>query len=61
MNFYIDKKCQPIRHGNPSVDIDPNFVDQTGLHILDLSDANETTVIEINANQTFGGDLLLLT
>lgn len=61
MNFFIDKKCQPIRHGNPTVDLDPNFINQTELHVLDLSDTNSTSIIPINVNQTFGGDWLLET
>ena len=61
MNFFIGGRCQPIRHGNPSVLIDPNFISMTDLHILDLSDTNATSVVQINVEQTYGGDWLLET
>jgi hypothetical protein len=61
MNFFIGGRCQPIRHGNPTVDIDPNFVNMTDLHVLDLSDTNATSVIPINVDQTYEGDWLLQT
>jgi hypothetical protein len=59
MNFFIDRECKAIRHGNPTVNLDPNFVNMTDLHLLDLSEMNETSVSPINVNQTFGGDWLL--
>ncbi len=61
MNFFIGGRCRPIRHGNPTVDIDPNFVNLTSLHILDLSDADKASVVPINVEQTYGGDWLLET
>ena len=61
MNFFIGGRCQPIRHGNPSVDIDPNFINMTDLHVLDLSDTIATSVVSINVDQTYEGDWLLET
>ncbi|KAL7554934.1 hypothetical protein ACHAWF_018496 [Thalassiosira exigua] len=60
MNFFINGRCSPIRGGNPTVDLDPNFVNHTDLHLLDLSGPN-LTVDVINADQTYGGDWLLET
>lgn len=59
MNFFIDRSCKAIRHGNPTVNLDPNFLNMTDLHLLDLSAMNDTAVSPINVNQTFGGDWLL--
>ena len=50
----------PIRHGNPTIDLDPNFLNHTELHVLNLTGPN-LTVTPINVNQTYGGDLLLKT
>ena len=61
MNFFIGGSCRSIRHGNPTVYLDPNFINMTDLHLLDLSDHNVTTVSPINSEQTFGGDWLLKT
>jgi hypothetical protein len=61
MNFWIGGRCQPIRHGNPTVNLDPRFLDHDDLHVLDLSDTSTTTVIPINVEQTLGGDWLLQT
>ena len=47
------------RGGNPSVTIDPLFVNMTDLNLLDLTDDNSTTITPINVEQTYGGDLLL--
>ena len=57
----IGGRCQPIRHGNPTVNLDSRFLDPADLHILDLSDTNAATIIPINTEQTFGGDWLLET
>ena len=61
MNFYINNRCQSIRHGNPDVNLDPNFINMTDLHLLDISDTSTSTVTPINVNQTFYGDWLLET
>ena len=61
MNFFIEGGCRSIRHGNPTVNLDPNFINMTDLHLLDLSDHDATTVTPINTEQTFGGDWLLKT
>ncbi len=58
MNFKIDGRCTLIRHDNLAVDLDLNFVNETGLHALDLS-GPDVAVAPINVNQTFGGDWLL--
>lgn len=58
MNFVVNGRCSSIRGGNPTIDLDPNFVNQTNVHVLDLSNQ---TVTPINAEQTYGGDLLLET
>ena len=60
MNLFINGRCKSIRHGNPSVSLDPNFLNQTDLHVLDLS-SPDLTVTPINIDQTFGGDWLLET
>ena len=59
LNFVINRRCQPIRRGNPKVDINL-FYNKGSLHILNLS-RPELNVTEINSNQTFGGDWLLET
>ena len=41
------------------VDLDPRYLNMTGLHLLDLSDPSVTSIATINAEQTFGSDLLL--
>ena len=61
MNFVLGGVCKSIRHGNPTVNLDPNFINMTDLHLLDLSDGNVATVTPINIEQTFGGDWLLKT
>lgn len=62
MNFFIGGRCQPIRWGNPPVDIDPNFLNMTDLLVLDLSNTtNATSIVPINTEQTHGGDWLLET
>ena len=61
MNFLVGGVCTSIRHGNPTVNLDPNFIDMTDLHLLDLSDGNVATVTPINTEQTLGGDWLLET
>lgn len=58
LSFVINGRCVAIRHGNPTVDLDPNFVNTTDLHVLDLSGPN-LTVAPINAEQTYSGDWLL--
>ena len=60
MNLVWNDRCVKIRHGNPTVDIDPNFVNATDLHVLDLS-SDATAITPINVEQTLGGDLLLET
>ena len=61
MSFFIDGACRLIRHGNPTVYLDPNFVNMTSLHILDLSNQNGTNLTPINTEQTYGADWLLKT
>ena len=51
--------CPVCRGGNPTVSLDPLFVNMEDLHILDLSDDSATTIAPINVEQTHGGDLLL--
>jgi hypothetical protein len=41
------------------VNLDPRYLDMASLHILDLSNTN-SSVATINTDQTYGGDLLLL-
>ena len=48
-----------LRGGNPTIDIDPNFLNMTEIHLLDLTDESSTTITPINVEQTYGGDLLL--
>jgi hypothetical protein len=60
LGFVVDDQCTRIRGGNPTVDLDPRYLNYTDLHILDLSDPNKTSIEVINADQTYGGDLLLL-
>eukprot|EP00804_Cyclotella_cryptica_P005395 CCRYP_017085-RA/>CCRYP_017085-RA protein AED:0.06 eAED:0.06 QI:162/1/1/1/1/0.96/28/3961/2317 len=59
LSFVIDDQCTRIRGGNPTVDLDPRYVNYTELFILDLSDPNATEIEAINVDQTYGGDLLL--
>ncbi|KAL7553976.1 hypothetical protein ACHAWF_017328 [Thalassiosira exigua] len=59
MSFVINGRCQPIRGGNPTVDLDPHYVAHSDLHVLDLSSG--ATVTAINSGQTRGGDWLLQT
>ena len=39
--------------------MDPRYLNMTEVHLLDLSDPSVTSITTINAQQTFGGDLLL--
>ncbi len=58
---FIFRTLFSLRFGNPTVDIDPIFLNMTDIHLLDLTDENSTTVTPINIEQTYGGDLLLET
>ncbi|KAL7463535.1 hypothetical protein ACHAXS_003891, partial [Conticribra weissflogii] len=58
MNFIYQQKCVPIMGGNPTVDVDPRYVNLADLHVLNIP-AN-ASIVEINSEQTLGGDLLLL-
>ncbi len=42
----------------PQVDVDPRYVNLADLHVLNIP-AN-ASIVEINSEQTLGGDLLLL-
>ena len=57
--YFIFRALFSLRFGNPTVDIDPIFLNMTDIHLLDLTDENSTTVTPINVEQTYGGDLLL--
>jgi hypothetical protein len=61
LNFFIDGACRLIRHGNPTVNLDPNFIHITSLHMLDLSNQDSTTLTPINTKQMYGADWLLKT
>ena len=43
----------PIHHGDPTIDLDPNFLNHTELHVLNPTGPN-LTVTPINVNQTYG-------
>lgn len=61
MNFKIGNRCLKIRGGNPTVDLDPRFINHADLNVLDLSGLSASNIIPINVEQTLGADWLLKT
>ena len=55
------QRRRSIRYGNPSVNLDHNFINMTNPHILDSSGHNATALTPINTEQTYRGDWLLKT
>jgi hypothetical protein len=51
--LYINGKCKHIVGGNPSVNLDPRFVDMDSLFLLDMSSLDTTTeIVEIEKNSS---------
>ena len=60
MSFMVGGRCLLIQGDNPTLDLDPCFVEHATLHVLDLS-TSDAAVTPINEDQTRGVNWLLET